>query len=81
MKKYGTKVFFTAMSKRLFYFREHISAFAFSLGVVPINPFMQFGYFLLDRVDRDAVRNANNTLLKLTDELWVFGDVSDGVLF
>jgi len=68
------------MSKKLFYFREHISVFAFSQGVVPINPFMQFGYFLLDRVDRNAVREANNRLIERSDELWVFGDISDGMI-
>lgn len=37
-------------------------------------------YFLLDTVNRDAVRNSNNTLVERCDEVWVFGPVSDGVL-
>ena len=47
---------------------------------MPINPFMSFGYFLSELVDRNTVRNGNNNVLKRCDELWVYGDVSDGVL-
>ena len=46
---------------------------------MPLNPFMLFEYFLLDAVERDKVREANNTLVERADELWVFGPVSDGV--
>lgn len=41
---------------------------------------MLFEYFMLDTVERDIVRNANNRLIEKADELWVFGPVSDGVL-
>lgn len=41
---------------------------------------MIFEYFLLDSVERDTVRNANNNLVIRANELWVFGPVSDGVL-
>ncbi len=71
---------FTAMSKHLFYYRMYISKFVLELGNIPINPFMSFDYFLLDSVDRNLVREANNNLLKRSDELWVFGTISDGVL-
>jgi len=74
------KLIFTAMSKHLFYFREHISKFVLENGGVPLNPFMLFDYFLLDTVDRNLVREGNNNLLKRSDELWVFGKISDGVL-
>lgn len=74
-------VVFTAQSKRFFYCREAVCEFAFARGVVPINPFMSFGYFLSDRSDRDAVRQANDTLVLRSDQLWVFGqDLSNGVL-
>ncbi len=49
-------------------------------GCVPINPFMSFDYFLLDTLDRDVIRNANNNLVALADELWVFGSISNGVM-
>jgi hypothetical protein len=71
---------YTAMSKHLFYYRMHISKFVLENGGVPLNPFMIFDYFLLDSVDRDLVREGNNNLVKRSDELWVFGTVSNGVL-
>jgi hypothetical protein len=74
-------IVFTAQSKRFFYCREAVCQFAFSHGVIPINPFMAFGYFLGERTDRDAVRRANDALVLRCDELWVFGrDLANGVL-
>ena len=72
-------VVFTAMSKKYFYMRFLVTKFALDQGVVPINPFASFDYSLLDAVERDTVRRANNTLVARTDELWVFGDIADGV--
>ncbi len=74
------KVVFTALSKKFFYFRYHVVKFVLEQGCVPVNPFTSFDYFLLDTLPRDVVRVANNTLVNRADELWVFGDVSDGVL-
>ena len=72
-------IVFTAMSKKYFYMRFFVTKFALDQGVVPINPFASFDYFLLDAVERDTVRRANNTLVARADELWVFGDIADGV--
>lgn len=74
------KLIYPAHSKHNFYFRMHISKFVLDNGYVPLNPFMIFQYFMLDTVDRDLIRNANNNLVKKSDEVWVFGSVSDGVL-
>jgi len=73
-------IVFTAMSKKHFYMRMLIVKYVLEKGCVPINPFMSFDYFLMDTVDRNIVRNANNILVDIADELWVFGSVSDGVL-
>ena len=59
--------------------RFFVTKFALDQGVAPINPFASFDYFLLDAVERDTVRRANNTLVARADELWVFGDIADGV--
>jgi hypothetical protein len=75
-----SKLIFTAYSKYNFYFREHISKFVFETGNIPLNPFMSFEYFMLDTVPRDFVREANNTLVKKAEELWIFGQIADGVL-
>ena len=71
---------YTALSKRLFYFREQISTDTIQRGYLPLNPFMLFNYFLNEKVKRDSIRKANNTLVRIADELWVFGDISKGVL-
>ncbi len=75
-------IVFTAQSKRFFYCRDAICEFVFNNGAVPVNPFRVFGYFLGDRVDRGLVREANNNLIRLCDQLWVFGNtIANGVLF
>ncbi len=71
---------YTALSKHLFYYRMFISKFVLEQGKVPLNPFMIFDYFLLDSVDRDLVRKANNSIVLRADEVWVFGPISNGVL-
>jgi hypothetical protein len=75
-------VVFTAQSKVFFYCRDAVCEFVFQRSAIPLNPFRVFEYFLGDRVDRNLVRQANNNLIRIVDELWVFGEsVADGVLF
>jgi hypothetical protein len=74
-----SKVIFTAMSKRNFFQKWRIVNFVLKKGEVPLNPFMMFDYFMSDSIEHDIVRNANNTLVERCDELWVFGDIADGV--
>lgn len=75
------KMIFTAQSKVYFYCRDVICQYVLEQGKLPINPFRVFDYFLNDRVDRDLIRRGNNQLIKLCEELWVFGPIADGVLF
>mgnify|MGYP000903394918 FL=1 len=72
-------VVYTAHSKLTFYARDIICEHAMQQGAVPLNPFRMFGYFLSDRVDRDLVREANNRIVGIADETWVYGGVSNGV--
>jgi hypothetical protein len=74
------KIIFTSLSKKNFYLRAYISAFVLINGHTPISPFMNFEYNLSGLVSKDLIRISNNTLIKRTDELWVFGEISDGVL-
>jgi hypothetical protein len=74
-------VVFTAQSKQHFFCRDAICVFVLGHKYVPLNPFKAFDYFLNDRVDRDLVRGANFNLVRISDELWVFGDtIANGVL-
>ena len=72
---------FTAQSKKFFYSRDVICEYVFKQGMLPINPFRIFGYFLSDRVPRNIIRQGNNHLVRACDELWIFGPIADGVLF
>lgn len=74
------KIAFIAMSKRSAYFRKHAVKFVLEQGYTPISQYGILDYFLLDTIDRDVIRNANNNLIRISDELWVFGPISDGVL-
>lgn len=77
----GTRpLIYPAFSKHLFYFRMAISKFVLERGGVPLNPFMLFDYFLLDTLPRDDVRDANNSIVRRVDEVWIFGPISNGVL-
>jgi len=75
-----TKIVFIAMSKYSFYFRRHAVKFVLEQGYAPISQFGIFDYFITDAVDRDLVRKANNNLIRISDELWIFGPISDGIL-
>jgi hypothetical protein len=73
-------VVFTAQSKRDFFNRDVVCQYVFDQGKVPLNPFRAFDYFLSDRVERDLVRIGNNNLIRISSELWVFGQsIADGV--
>ena len=76
----NTKVVFIAMSKKLFYFRRHAVKYVLEQDYSPISQFGIFDYFVTDTVNRDQVLIANNNLIRVSDELWVFGPISDGVL-
>ena len=74
------KLIYPAFSKHLFYFRMHITKYVLENDGVPLNPFMIHEYFLLDTVNRDKIRESNNTLVEKADEIWVFGKISNGVM-
>lgn len=74
------KLVYPAFSKHNFFQRMLISKFVFDEGAVPVNPFTNFGYYLYELVDRDIVREGNNAIVERVDEIWVFGEISDGVL-
>src|SRR3989338_8864313 len=60
--------------------KDQISTFTLKQNYTPLNPFQVFGYYLNDTVNRNSIRRANNTLINIADELWIFGEISDGVL-
>lgn len=77
--RHPKRLVYTAMSNRNFYWRHHIQKFVLDSGMVPVNPFMLFDYYLLHTVPKSVVREAMNNLLSRCDEVWVFGRISLGV--
>lgn len=73
-------VVYTAHSAYTAFMKHHICQFVLQQNRVPINPFMNFEYFLLDVVPRDIIRRGNNTYIHIADEVWTFGVIADGVL-
>lgn len=72
------KTIYTAFSKHNYYARNFVSAYVLEQDLLPLNPFMNWGYFLDDLVERDIVRKANVELIKKSDEFWQFGEISNG---
>jgi len=75
-----TKIIFIGMSKHYFYFRRHAVKYILEQGYTPISQYGIFDYFLMDSVDRNLIRRGNNNLMRISDEFWIFGPISDGVL-
>lgn len=73
-------VVYTAHSSKSAFMKHHICVFVLRKGYVPINPFMNSEYFLIDVVPRAAIWRANSSYIHICDEVWTFGDISDGVL-
>ena len=69
---------YTSHSKHNYYAKQIISAFVLKKGYMPLNPFMNWGYFLDDLVERDLIRDANTRLIEISDEIWQFGEISNG---
>jgi len=76
---------FTSIPAKFFYSRGDVSAFVLSKNKIPVNPYMNFDYNLMNSVSKQVVRIANNNLIKLAKQVWIFsedfGNLTDGVLF
>ncbi|MBM3236495.1 hypothetical protein FJZ31_09370 [Candidatus Poribacteria bacterium] len=72
-------VVYTAHSAKTFFMRHHICLFVLQQGYIPLNPFMNFEYFLLDTVERNKIRQGNNSYIHIVSEVWTFGPIADGV--
>lgn len=73
------KVIFVAMNGKYFRLRELITKFVFEQGSIPINCLMIFGYYLYDMVPRSMIIKGYKAIVPKCDELWTFGEISDGI--
>jgi len=58
----------------------NISAYVLDTNCIPLNPFMNWAYYMDNMVDKFKVIRANNNLINISNELWTFGPIADGVL-
>lgn len=72
-------VIYTAYSKYYFFAKMLVSSYVLEKDFIPLNPFNNWEYFMDDMVDRDLVVRGNNNLILLSDEIWTFGPIADGV--
>ncbi len=73
------KIVFTSHSSRNSHHSIMICKYVFEKGHIPINLFNLYGYFLHGLVDRKKIFHANNKILEKCDEVWVFGEITEGV--
>lgn len=72
------KKIYTAHSKHHYYAKQRVSAYVLEEGALPLNPFMNWDYFLDELVNRETIHRANEELIKMSDEVWQFGEISNG---
>lgn len=72
-------VIYTAYSKYYFFAKMLVSSYVLDKNFIPLNPFNNWEYFMDDMVDRELVVRGNNNLILLSDEIWTFGPIADGV--
>jgi len=73
------KIIYTAQSKHFYYAKMFICKYTIEQDAVPLNPFNIWSYFMNDTVDRDSVQSGNNNIIRISDEVWVFGPIANGV--
>ncbi|MEV4617318.1 phosphoribosyltransferase family protein [Asanoa sp. NPDC049573] len=71
---------YTALSKHSFCYRVFVTKYVLDGQRVPLNPAMNFDFAFHGLSEKSEVITANNNLIRLADEVWVFGPISDGVL-
>lgn len=79
-KRNHRKMVYVTHSRSWFYAREAVTQFAVQQEVAPINPFMNYGFYLNGIADRDEVTECCHQMIRTADELWVFGPVSEAIL-
>lgn len=79
-KRTHRKMVYVTHSKSWFYAREVVMQFAVKQGVAAVNPFTTYGFYMDGRVERDEVIECCHQLIRTSDELWVFGPVSEAIL-
>lgn len=77
----GQKVIFVSQAKANMCWARLICKFVLEKGHVPVNYFTAFGHFVYELANQQTMIDAINSLVVRCDELWAFGEISEGVWF
>ena len=56
-----------------------ICKYVVECGFVPLNPFNSLGYRMHDMVAHETLLNCDHNYIRICEEFWCFGKISDGV--
>lgn len=79
-RKEPRKLVYITHSRSWFYVKEGVQQYALMQGVAPLNPFMNYGYYLDQRVERDEIVASCHQMIRSAEEMWVFGPISEAML-
>lgn len=67
-------------SRSWFYVREMLTNYAVQKGTAPLDPFMNYGFYLNGAAAREDIMACCHQMIRNCDEVWVFGPISETML-
>ena len=67
-------------SRSWFYMREMLTNYAVKEGTAPLDPFMNYGFYLNGTAAREEIMACCHQMIRNCDEVWVFGPISEAML-
>lgn len=77
----GKEVIFVSQAAVNMCWSRLICKFVLKRGFVPVNYFTAFGHFVHELADQETMIDSINSLVLRCDELWVFGEISEGMWY
>ncbi|MDD3648114.1 MAG: NUDIX hydrolase [Candidatus Dojkabacteria bacterium] len=83
IEKYGKdkRVIFVSQAAVNMCWARLICKFVIEKGHAPVNYFTAFGHFVHELADQQTMIDSINSLIVRCDELWAFGEISEGMWF
>ena len=75
------RTIYTSHSKHNYYAKQIVSAYVLKRGFIPLNPFMNWDFYLDSLVGRNLIHEADARLIEMSDEIWQFGEISNGCYY
>lgn len=77
----GRKVVFVSQAAVNMCWARLICKFVIEKGHSPVNYFTAFGHFVHELADQQTMIDSINSLIVRCDELWAFGEISEGMWY